>query len=112
MALSDREKQVLEELERNLLAEDPKLARKSRTASTFGQNSPAKIVVGALLGLIGISILVFAAATQLVFFGVAGFLITLFGILMASAGPARVQKTEGQKGAGLFEDRWNKRSDN
>lgn len=115
MALSDREKQVLEELERNLLAEDAKFARKTKLRQPGLKNSPAKIVAGALVAVIGISVLVFAAISQVAAFGVAGFLIMLFGILMASSsGGAKPQtgpKPSRSRQSGFFENRWDKRSD-
>lgn len=114
MSLSDREKQVLEELERNLLADDPNFARKAKARNSSAANSPAKVVAGALLAVIGISILVFAAMTQIVAFGVVGFLVMLFGILIASAtGGVKPAKSgpSPNKGKGFFESRWDKRQD-
>lgn len=119
MGLSENEKRVLEELERNLYASDADFAKKSRAkidrvSATAGQNSPAKIVAGALISVIGISILVFAAITQIALFGVVGFLVMLFGILMASA-TRKVIQAQGEKPAkptsgSFFEERWNKRN--
>jgi F0F1-type ATP synthase assembly protein I len=118
MGLSESEKRVLEELERNLYAEDASFAKKSKAkidrAGQSGANSPAKVVAGVLISVIGISILVFAAITQIPPFGVAGFLVMLFGILMASA-TAKVASTtnkasEKTRSGTFFEDRWNKRS--
>lgn len=115
MALSDREKQVLEELERNLLADDANFARKAKLRQPGMANSPAKIVAGALIALIGISVLVFAAISQLSVFGVIGFLIMLFGILMVSsnngAKPRARAKSTKPKSGSFFEDRWHKRSE-
>ncbi|MEN9749171.1 MAG: hypothetical protein RL149_249 [Actinomycetota bacterium] len=115
MALSDREKQVLEELERNLLADDANFARKAKLRQPGMDNSPAKIVAGALLALIGVSVLVFAAISQVAALGVVGFLVMLFGILMASsnngAKPRVRAKAAKSKPGSFFEDRWDKRSD-
>ena len=121
MGLSESEKRVLEELERNLYENDADFARKTKAkidqVSSRGANSPAKVVAGALLAVIGISILVFAAITQLPPVGVFGFLIMLFGLLMASAsakpGSARsgsAKKSPKQQGS-FFEDRWNRRTE-
>ena len=119
MGLSENEKQVLEELERALYADDASFAKKSRTklkgvGESPAANSPAKIVAGVLLATIGVSILVFAAISQVAAFGVAGFLVMLFGILIASAtrkAPANSAKPASPKQKGsYFEDRWNKRS--
>ncbi|MBP6043271.1 MAG: DUF3040 domain-containing protein [Rhodoluna sp.] len=121
MGLSESEKRVLEELERNLYENDADFARKTKAkidqVSSRGANSPAKVVAGALLAVIGISILVFAAITQLPPVGVVGFLIMLFGLLMASASaktrPATASSTKNprkQQGS-FFEDRWNRRTE-
>lgn len=121
MGLSESEKRVLEELERNLYENDADFARKTKAkidqVSSRGANSPAKVVAGALLAVIGISILVFAAITQLPPVGVIGFLIMLFGLLMASAsakpGSAKsgsAKKSPKQQGS-FFEDRWNRRTE-
>jgi hypothetical protein len=119
MGLSESEKRVLEELERNLYAEDASFAKKSKArierAGQPGANSPAKIVAGALISIMGISVLVFAAITQVPIFGVVGFLVMLFGILMASATTkvvATAKKSQAKPRSGsFFEDRWNKRTE-
>ena len=121
MGLSESEKRVLEELERNLYENDADFARKTKAkidqVSSRGANSPAKVIAGALLAVIGISILVFAAITQLPPVGVAGFLVMLFGLLMASATAKTGTQSKGaskkstkQQGS-FFEDRWNRRTE-
>lgn len=119
MGLSENEKQVLEELERALYAEDASFAKKTRTRLSgvegSASNSPAKIVAGALLATMGISILVFAAISQVALFGVVGFLVMLFGILIASAtqkSPARLpNKAQPKQKGSYFQERWERRSD-
>lgn len=117
MGLSESEKRVLEELERNLYADEPGFAKKTKAKIDRASysNSPSKIVAGALLAVIGISMLVFGAITQVPAFGVAGFLVMLFGILMASATAKAPKLKPGNpvrpaKG-NFFEDRWDKRTD-
>lgn len=122
MGLSESEKKVLEELERALYADDEAFERKSKSQidkfSQPGANSPAKVIAGSLLAVIGISVLVFAAITQITLFGVVGFLIMLVGILIASAtgGQAKFtkntksEKAEKTKGS-FFEKRWDNRSE-
>jgi hypothetical protein len=121
MGLSESEKRVLEELERNLYENDADFARKTKSkidqVSLRGANSPAKVIAGALLAVIGISILVFAAITQLPPVGVAGFLVMLFGLLMASASAktgapsAGTTKKPAKQQGSFFEDRWNRRTE-
>jgi hypothetical protein len=122
MGLSESEKKVLEELERALYADDEAFARKSKSQidkfSEPGANSPAKVIAGSLLAVMGISVLVFAAITQIVLFGVVGFLIMLVGILIASAtGRQPKPKQQGKPGStkkaegSFFEKRWDNRSE-
>lgn len=125
MGLSESEKKVLEELERGLYAEDAAFERKSKAQieriESPGANSPAKVIAGSLLAVSGISILIFGAVTQVAVFGVAGFLVMLVGILIASATggssserkvPSKQPKSANKPPKGsLFEDRWNKRTE-
>lgn len=110
MGLSDYDKKVLEQLERDLLEADDSLSRKMATPKPI--NSAAKLIAGALIGLIGMSLIVFAAVAQLVIFGAVGFAVALFGILIASANlvgrgqqPAKQKATRGS----FFENRWENR---
>jgi predicted lipid-binding transport protein (Tim44 family) len=124
MGLSESEKKVLEELERGLYAEDAAFARKSKARmeqiQAPGANSPAKVIAGSLIAVVGISVLVFGAITQIALFGVAGFLIMLTGILIASAtgstAPSAGADTKARPApkpgpVSRFEERWNKRTD-
>jgi hypothetical protein len=125
MGLSEREQRVLEELERGLYADDAKFATK---VSNGPSNSAAKVVGGALLGVVGISVLVFAVISQVTLFGVVGFALMLGGVLIATSSNGRVDKPKVTKRGGtsrpvspgaakdapkgnFFEDRWNKRMD-
>jgi hypothetical protein len=125
MGLSEREQKVLEELERGLYAEDAKFATK---VSAGPSNSAARIVGGALLAVVGLSVLVFAVISQLTIFGVVGFALMLAGVLVATGtkgGKAKGESTQAKpkvsptgtakpkdeaKGS-FFEERWNKRMD-
>ncbi|MEN9714040.1 MAG: hypothetical protein RLZZ164_704 [Actinomycetota bacterium] len=117
MGLSEREKQVLAEMERDLFG-----------ASTIDPSLPAanslpKIVAGLALAVVGLSVVLFGAISGLVWFGLVGFAVTLFGILMASANKAsgahngsKTRKTSSQTKpkrdtGSYFEDRWDKRDD-
>lgn len=122
MGLSESEKKVLEELERALYADDQAFERKSKSQidkfSQAGANSPAKIIAGSLLSIMGISVLVFAAITQVAVFGVVGFLIMLVGILIASANgrqpkakPSVNPSNENARKSSFFERRWDNRSE-
>lgn len=113
MGLSDYDKKVLEQLEKDLLDGDDALARKLGAKKPV--NAASKLIAGALVALIGMSLVVFAAVSQLVFFGIIGFVVALAGILVASANPVSKSKT-GSKQAkpkaargSFFENRWDNR---
>lgn len=115
MGLSEREQQLLDELERGLYASDSGLAHK---LGKPGARSPKRVIAGGALAVIGLSLLVVAVMLQFALFGVAGFLVMLAGLILAtSANPgidqvaqakAKPQTPKGQR-KGFFEDRWDKR---
>ncbi|MFM6977337.1 MAG: DUF3040 domain-containing protein [Micrococcales bacterium] len=118
MGLSENDKKVLEQLERDLLGADDSFARKMSAGKPKATNSAAKVIAGALVALIGMSLLVFAAIAHLVAFGVAGFLVALTGLLVASANPgsrigtSTTKKPKPTKSSGsFFENRWEQRRD-
>lgn len=86
VSLSDHEKRVLEELERGLYNDDAKFAQRVSGARPA---TSARIVGGALLALAGISVLVLAAVTHVILFGVIGFLAMLIGVFVATSGQTR-----------------------
>ena len=115
MGLSEREQQLLDELERGLYASDSSLAHK---LGKPGARSPRRIIAGAALALIGLSLLVVAVILQFALFGVAGFLVMLAGLILATSSnptdtPAGATKAKPQSDksqrTSFFEDRWNKR---
>lgn len=116
MGLSEYDKKVLEQLERDLLGADDAFSRKLSGKAARPVNSGAKLIAGAMVALVGLSLLVFAAIIHLVIFGVLGFLVALTGLLIASAGPATTAKSPKSKPTaknptGYFENRWNQRRD-
>lgn len=116
MGLSEYDKKVLEQLERDLLGADDSLSRKFTAGKAKTTNSAAKVIAGALVAVVGMSLVVFGAISHLIAFGVAGFLIALTGILVASANPvARTtvgsKKPPAKNSGTFFENRWDKRRD-
>lgn len=117
MGLSEREQQLLDELERGLYASDSSLAHK---LGKPGARSPKRVIAGGSLAVIGLSLLVVAVMLQVAWFGVAGFLVMLSGLILATssnpntdndaatAGQKRKQKP-GMERKSFFEDRWDKR---
>ena len=117
MGLSEREQQLLDELERGLYASDSSLASK---LGKPGARSPKRIIAGGSLSVIGLSLLVVAVILQFALFGVAGFLVMLAGLILATSSnpsleiPAptvtgsRPQAPKADR-KNFFEDRWDKR---
>jgi hypothetical protein len=79
--LSEHEQRLLEQMERALYAEDPKFATSLRS-STPRPGSRRKAAIGVLAGLVGVSLLLAGAATNLIPLGVAGFLVMLGGTFL------------------------------
>ncbi|MFM6939910.1 MAG: DUF3040 domain-containing protein [Rhodoluna sp.] len=113
MALSDREQRLLDELERGFYESDPNLASK---IGSGGVKSPARIIAGLAIGLIGISLIVFAVMVQIAIYGVIAFLVMLTGLVVASSNlsGARAPKRSGSASPrspskNIFESRWDRR---
>lgn len=118
MGLSEQEQKLLDELERGLYASDANLAHK---LGKPGARSPQRIIAGAALVVIGLSLLVVAVILQIALFGVGGFLTMLAGLVVAtSSNPGSTSNAKPKPGAAkptgpagakknFFEDRWDKR---
>jgi hypothetical protein len=74
MPLSDRERKVLEELELDLAADDPRLAQELSSGSVENRFSP-RSYFAAMAFLIGVVLLIAGVASQMIVVGVAGFLL-------------------------------------
>ncbi|MEY4742950.1 MAG: hypothetical protein RIR34_289 [Actinomycetota bacterium] len=129
MGLSERERKVLEELERGLYADDADLANRFKKAADETpvrktQRSAARMVAGSMVALGGISVVLVGAITHYMLIGVAGFALMLGGLLIASTAKpagavgssgAQASSTAGAKKAkrfdlgGFFEERWDRR---
>jgi hypothetical protein len=113
MALSEREQRLLDELERGFYESDPNLANK---ISSSGVKNPARLILGLIIGLVGISLIVFAVAIQVAFFGVFAFIVMLTGLIVASSNlnpqsqpKPRVSSDKRAPSRNIFEERWNRR---
>lgn len=84
MPLSEHEQRLLEQMERALHAEDPRLASTLRHGSGRTLNG-RKIFLGALGILAGLAALLGGVITSLVVLGVIGFLLMLGGVLLIGA---------------------------
>jgi hypothetical protein len=115
MGLSEREQQLLDELERGLMDSDKGIAAKAKRVGNPG----AKLIAGALVAVIGLGVLLTGVLIQFSIIGVVGFLIMLGGLVVAtsniqlpdmSAGFGQQAPTDSPKpGRNFFEDRWDKR---
>lgn len=121
MALSDREQQLLEQMERALASEDPRFA--SALGSPMTNRIATKSIGIAVLGVvIGIGSLLAAVSLSIPVLGVLGFLAIVAGFYFANlgakssaptgkSGTASKASTSGGFMQGL-EDRWDRRQDN
>jgi hypothetical protein len=121
MALSDREQQLLEQMERALASEDPRFA--SALGGSMTNRIATKSIGIAVLGVVvGIGSLLAAGSLSIPALGVVGFLAIVSGFYFANLG-AKSSPAAGKPGtaskastSGGFmqglEDRWDRRQDN
>ncbi len=122
MPLSEHEQRLLEQMERQLYADDPKLASTLR-GSGRSLRSRHRLLLGVLVVVGGLALLVAGVASQLWLLGVAGFLVMLAGGWWASSGwqsgpsasaPTQQQPAKGSQRSGFMsriEERWERRRD-
>lgn len=85
MPLSEYEQRVLEQMERQLSADDPKLAT---TLTTPRRSTGRKIVVAAVSVLVGLLLLVLGVVKGVMIVGILGFLVMFGGVTYAVLGPS------------------------
>ena len=124
MALSDRERRLLAEMEAALASDDPRLQStlSGGDTATLLRGKSSSLIKAAALILIGIATLFTGLISQIPLIGVAGFLVTLTGLVLAirslSApiqGAARAGKgsPKSSRGGGIssrLQERWDRRS--
>ena len=81
MSLTDKEKQLLEELEKSLAGSKPESSARKLNAGPTAR----LIVAGLLVAAAGFSILISAVVTRLVFLGAIGFAVMVGGIYLATS---------------------------
>lgn len=114
MALSDRERRLLAEMEEALATDDPRL--QSRLASATMAPAKPRILLGASLTFVGIAIIFGGLIAKQTPIGAAGFLVALFGVLalIRSIGSpaARSIRTKGPRKplSARLEERWDRRN--
>ncbi len=122
MPLSEHEQRLLDEMERNLYQNDADFVE---PVAARGRFDAAMLTVGALVGLLGLGVVILGVVVRQPLVGVVGFLVMLGGVLLAVR-PARGAAAEadaapagpdGRKRAAApsfmdrLEDRWQRRQD-
>jgi len=85
--LSDHEQRLLEQMEQQLLSDDPRFASTMRGP----RSAPAarrRIIIGVLAVLVGLGLLVVAVANAWVLLGAGAFLVMLAGLVYAFSSPS------------------------
>jgi hypothetical protein len=125
MPLSEYEQRVLEQMERQLTSDDPRLAN---TLTSRGRRPVLRYVLGGVGAVVGLLLLVVGAAASQVWLGVLGFVVMFASVAFAFArpraatqnGPVGVVRPDGstskrpaaprKKGfMNRMEDRWDRR---
>lgn len=126
MPLSEHEQRMLDDLERRLSADDPRLVR-TFVDATRPRRDRRRIIGGAVVVLVGLALLVLAVSLPMVWLGVAAFLVMLAGAVLAVTAPhvsrgggadsapdrtpsGPTQPKGGRDFMRRLEDRWEKRS--
>jgi hypothetical protein len=117
MPLSEHEQRLLEQLEKQL-HEDHRFASTMKSASTAGNYSTRNLALGALIGIVGLGVLIYGVSSQLIIVGVLGFIIMFGGVYLALSRKGGSKKG-GVPGAGKnpqksgvmsdLENRWEQR---
>ena len=118
MALSDREQKLLEQMERALAFEDPKLV--SALRAPLGPRPSARNVGVAVLAVVaGISLLIAGVMAQIIALGILGFVAMVVGISVlltprpesAAAPTAKPKKSTQTRSSFMdgLEQRWDER---
>lgn len=82
MALSEREQQLLDDMERRLYQSEADVVRtESGVRRRFNLRS---VVIGIVLGLVGLGVLIAGVAAQQLWLGLVGFAAMLGGVVLAS----------------------------
>ena len=109
MPLSEEELRLLEQMERALVAEDPKLASTMRGTQVH-RRARRHMIIGSVAFVVGICLLMAGAVTQTVVIGIIGFVVMLASAYLAlsawrgqGAAPATPEAppTEGESHPGL-----------
>ena len=95
MPLSEYEQRVLEQMERQLTSDDPRLAN---TLTQRGRRSVSRYLIAGAGAAVGLLLLVLGAAGSLPWLGVVGFVVMFAGVAFAFADPHRGSRRHGPQG--------------
>ncbi|AEE45736.1 DUF3040 domain-containing protein [Cellulomonas fimi] len=95
MPLSEYEQRVLEQMERQLTSDDPRLAN---TLTQRGRRSVSRYLIAGTGAAIGLLLLVLGAAGSLPLLGVVGFVVMFAAVAFAFADPQRGGRRSGPRG--------------
>ena len=100
MPLSEHEQRLLEQLEKQL-HEDHRFASTMKTVSSAGNYSTRNLALGALIGIVGIGVLIAGISSQLIVVGVLGFIVMFGGVYLALSrrGGVKASKSAGKAAA-------------
>lgn len=93
MPLTEREKQILDEIEENLYSEDPRFARQIRQP-WWKKLRQAKVGAALLLGGILCLVAGFVANDLLLILGLTAFVLMLVGIVLISSATSEIAKEQ------------------
>lgn len=104
MPLSEHEQKLLEQLEQQLNAEDPKFARsmdsEGSSSRASGGVSVRYLVLGIVVAIVGLAVVLAGVATKLIVLGVVGFLLMGFGVYIATSKGSSRKGRGGEKSRG------------
>ena len=105
MSLSEHERKVLEQLERDLYEGDAQFAKRmgaeKEKLAAAKAGSPKRIIAGGAVALAGIAVLIEALIVRYPVFGVVGFALMVIGLWLATAQFGRLNRiAKGQVAAG------------
>lgn len=86
MPLSERERQLLEQMEQALSAEDPRLASQMRQG-TDNRRRNRQFILGGAVVVIGLAVVLLGVMQQSVWIGAVGFLVMVAGAIYALRNP-------------------------
>lgn len=95
MPLSEYEQRVLEQMERQLASDDPRLAN---TLTQRGRRTFGRYAIAGLGAVVGLLLLVFGAAGSIPLLGVLGFVVMFAAVAFAFASPRHSGAAAGPQG--------------